>query len=167
MFGLARIQAAHDSALPQRSQKSSPWKSIIDAFAACAVGQKRLPPTVKLQTPRIDQAPRIDVHVQIFGVELPHPAAFEAFGAEGGFDVAKNINRLVEIQISFWPPTKRMNKVVGIGGAKTVQNAAFFVGFSVAVGIGKVQNFGRVGHVNPAVARQNARGRNESFGKYR
>ena len=81
--------------------------------------------------------------------------------------MAVNVDGLVEIEAAFRPPAESMNQMVGVRYTETRQNPPLLIRLPIPVGVLQMKDFGGVGHVHPPVARQDARGRDEPFGKNR
>ena len=83
----------------------------------------------------------------------------------GRFDMAMDINRLIEIEHAVIAPPQGVQDVVGVFGAEAREDDAGRVGLAVAVGVFEVQELGAVGHVGTAVAGLDAGGDQQPAGE--
>ena len=119
IFGAAWVQAGQDPVGSLGGDERRAGKDIVDALAAGAVGGKRLSPAVEGVPPGIDQPAGEDFQLERFGAELPDAAGREPAHAPGRFEMAVDVDRLVEVEQSVGTPAEGVQQVVGVFGAES------------------------------------------------
>ena len=104
-------------------------------------------------SPRVDQAARENLQFQGFGAELPDAAAAEPANAVRRFQVAVDVDRLVEIQHAVRTPAQGVNHVVGVLGAEAREDDPAPVRLAARLARGQVEQVGAIDHVDAPVAR--------------
>ena len=135
-LGLPGIEPLQDPRGAGVGEHGGAGEDVVDAFAAGAVGGERLAPAVEDVSPGIAQAAGEDLELHRLGPELPDAAAVEPAHAVGCFDVAVDVDRLVEVQHSVGAPAERVQNVMRVFGAEAREHDAAAVGAAVAVGVG-------------------------------
>ena len=129
------IHARQDLVVADGRLKRRAGEGEDDPFAARAVGFERLAPLVPDNAPGIHLPAAIDVKLHRLGPESPGAAAQQAFGAPGRFDMAVNVNALIEIQAAIRPPAEGMDDVVRVFGAEAGEHDPPLVGLARAGGV--------------------------------
>src|SRR5213075_458580 len=101
--------------------------------AAGAVGHKRLPVLVECVTPTVNPPACEDVEFGLVRVKSPDATGVETLYAGWGFDVAVNVNRLVEVEAAVWSPAECVDDVVRVFGAEAAQQYFLLVGFAAGL----------------------------------
>ena len=127
--------------------------NIINAFATRTIGCKRLAPLIKMMSPAIDQTTHSDFEFKIFRTKLPDAPATQTLGPVWSFQMAMNVNRLIEIKQSIHAPTQRMHHVMGVFGTKTRKDYFSGISLTIAIGIAEVNKVGTINNINAAIAR--------------
>src|SRR5690606_37668148 len=106
VLGLPRIQSPENPPGTWGGHKCSSLKSVIDPFGPGAIREKRLAVLIELKAPWIDQSS--DHHVQLpgQGPVPPDSSALQSANPVRRFDMAVDVNGLVEIQAAIRTPAK-------------------------------------------------------------
>ena len=164
---VARADAAHDAACAGVSKIHRPGNGVVDTLKARPVSDERLAEVIKMVPPRIHPALEDNPRLQGVGAQVPDAAALEALNSMRRLKVAADVNGLVEIKPPIVPPAQRMQRVVGVLGAKPGKDDLLFVRAPVAIGIAEMQELSTLRHIRPSIARLNARGNEQAIGKDR
>ena len=167
LLWLAGAQAMHDALRPRRRGKNTAWEDEIDPFSARAVAGKALAPAVELKTPGIDQPLADDFRPPRLRPELPNAATHQATHAIRRLHVRVDVDRLVEIQHPFRTPAEGVQEVVRVLRAEAAEQDRALVRLQIAVFILQKQHFGRIRHVQTAIARSQRRRDVQPIGKGR
>ena len=154
MLRLPRIHSAQDSLGSGRRLEHRTRKNEVHTLAASTVGGKTLPPSVKLESPRIDQPLADDLQLSGLRPKLPHTSAQQSTHAVGRLDMTVNVNRLKKVKQALRSTPHRMQKVMGVLGAKTGQNDGALVLAHVSIGVFDEKHLRRVGHIHAAIPRR-------------
>ena len=123
-FGLPGFRPCRMRGAPTAWRCSGAGDDVVDALAAGAVGDERLAAAVEVMAPRVPQAAGEDLELQRLGPELPDAAAVQPAHAVRRFDVAVDVDRLVEVQHAVRAPAERVDDVVRVLGAEAGQDDA-------------------------------------------
>src|SRR5262249_10047499 len=140
-------------------------EAVRDALEAGPVGEERLPPAVEVVAPAVPEAAREDVQLPRLWPELPDAAGVEPTHAVGGFDMAVDVDGLVEVTQPVRAPAERVDHVVRVLGAEAREDDALAVRLAVAVGVRQVDQFGAGADVDPPVAGLDAGGDEQPVGE--
>lgn len=160
MFWAAGIETVEDTFGTDGGEEGGSGKDVVDPFTECSVGGEGLPPFVEVMSPGIDESACEDFELTCFGAEVPDASAVESTDAVGSFDVAVDVDRLIEVEESFGSPAESVEDVMGVFGSESGKDDFASVALAVAIGVGDVDQFGTVGDVGPSVTRFDA-GRNQ------
>ena len=165
MLGAAGVQAMQDPRGVNRREVIRARQKVVDAFAAGAVGAERLPPAIEVMPPSVDESANEDLQLTRLGAKVPDAAAIEPADAVRCFDVAVDVDRLIEIQQSFRTPAERVQNVVRVFGAKAREQRLPAIGASITVGVAEMDELGAVGDIRAAVTRLDAGGNQQAIGE--
>ena len=167
ILGASWIQSMQNARHTKDRRIGRPRNDVIDSLAPGTIGHKRLSPAIKSVTPSVDPATSENIEFHRFWTEPPDSPGIQSANAEGGLDMAVNVDRLIHVELAIHPPAKRVQDVVGVFGTEPAQHNPRLIGFAVAVGILEMQQFGAVRHIDPAIPRFDPGGNQQSFGKDR
>src|SRR5258708_39425640 len=117
-----------------------------------AVGCQGWADVVKVRAPRVAEAFEKKPQPQRGGAQMKNTAAVKPNHPMRGFEVAVDVNRLVEIKLPVVTPPQGVYDVMRIFGAETGEHHAAFVGLAVAVGVPEMEQFGALADIRAAVA---------------
>src|SRR5688572_10939092 len=98
MLGAAGIQSFEAALDARRGDVLRPADDRVDPFAVGAVGREFLAEAIELIAPGIHEAIADDLQVKRVRLQAPDAAAVESLYAEGRFDVAVDVDRLVHVE---------------------------------------------------------------------
>ena len=165
MLGAARVQTLNHTLGTNSGCIVGTGDNIINAFATRTIGCKRLAPLIKMMAPAIDQTTHGDFEFKIFRTKLPDAPATQTLGPVWSFQMAMNVNRLIEIKQSIHAPTQRMHHVMGIFSTKTRKDYFSGISLAIAIGITEVNKVGTIDYINSAIAGSQAGGDKKPISK--
>src|SRR5438128_2061199 len=87
---------------------------------------------------------------------MPDAAAIEMLNAVGSFDVAMDVNGLIEIKFTVRAPMKGVNEMIRVLCPKAGKHDPLLVRFAITIGIFEIEQLGALPHINPTIARHDA-----------
>ena len=165
-FRAARIHAVENARRARRCLIGRAREAVIDAITTGAVGDERPAPAVECVSPGVHPSACEDVERERVGREPPDPAGVQPTDSAGCLHVAVDVNRLVEVEPGIWAPAEGVDDVVRVFRAEAGEHDPPCVGLAVAIGVGEVEEFRAVGHVDAAVARQHGGRHQETVGEH-
>src|SRR6185437_12980793 len=129
------IQARQHMIKTDGGLKRGSGKGKSNSFESRAIAFKRLTPVVPGDAPGIDLSSAIDFDLPGLRVIAPGAAALQAALAPGRFDIAVDVNALVEIDTTIRPPVEGMDDVMRIFGAEARQDDAPLIRMQAAGGV--------------------------------
>src|SRR5262249_8656016 len=115
----------------------------------------------------VDETFHKDLEFAGRGTEVEDAAAVEPDDTVGSFQVAVDVNGLVEIELTIVAPAQRMQDVVRVLGAEPGQHHAAAVGFAVHVRVLEMEKLGALADIDASVARLDTGGDEQPIGEYR
>src|SRR5229473_382092 len=104
-------------------------------------------------SPRVAEAFEKNSQLHRGRAQMKYAAAVEPNHPMRGFQVAVDVNRLVEIELAVVSPPQGVHNVMRVLGAETGEHHAAFVGLVIAVGILEMEQFGALADIRATVAR--------------
>ena len=165
MLGATRVQTLNHTLGTNSGCIVGTGDNIINAFATRTISCKRLAPLIKMMAPAIDQATHGDFEFKIFRTKLPDASTTQTLGPVWSFQMAVNVNRLIEIKQSIHAPAKGMHHVMGIFSTKTRKDYFSGISLAIAIGITEVNKVGTINYINATIARGQASGDKKPISK--
>ena len=131
ILGASWIQSMQNARHTKDRRIGCPRNDVIDSLAPGTIGHKRLSPAIKSVTPSVDPAPSENIEFHRFWTEPPDSPGIQSANAEGGLDMAVNVDRLIHVELAIHPPAKRVQDVVGVFGTEPAQHNPRLIGFAV------------------------------------
>ena len=85
----------------------------------------------------------------------------------GRFEMAVDINRLVEIELPIATPMQGMQNVMRVFGPEAGEDHPPFIGFAIPVRVTEEKELRALPHIDPSIARLDAGRDQQAFGKDR
>ena len=162
---LAGIHPRENAGGAGRGHEHRPGEDKVHPLETGPVTHEALSPVVKDVPPWIDKPFHEDFETSRLRPEMPHAPTEQAPHPVGSFDMAVNVDRLVEPEHPLGTEAEGMNEMVGVLGAESAQHNLPQIGPTIAVGVLEEENLRRVRHVGPSIAGDHRRGDVESPGE--
>src|SRR6516225_5730487 len=165
MLGAAGVQTGEDVGFADRPNVIGIGNQVVDAFTKSAIGREGLSPAIEVMTPGIDKAADEDTQLHGLRPEAPNTAAAQAADAVRGFDMAVNVDGLVEIQHAVGAPAQGVQDMVGILGTETGEDHTALQRLAGSLGRLQMNELGAIGDVGAAVAGFDSGGDKQPIGE--
>src|SRR5260221_9740851 len=99
---------------------------VVDSLAAGSVGDERSSPAVEMMAPGIHPAAGEHVQFQCLRAEAPDAAGVKPLRPVRRFEMAMNVDRLIEVEATIRPPAKTVHTVMRVLGSETGEHHAAF-----------------------------------------
>src|SRR5690242_6707260 len=96
---------------------------------------------------------------------MPHTAAVQVDQSMRRFDMAVDVNGLVEIKLPVRPPAQRMDHMMRVFSSESRQNNSFLIRLAITINIFEMQQFSALPNITSAVPRDYGRWNKQSVRK--
>ena len=108
------IESSHDLSTGRRPDDRRPRHEVDHPIPIGSIGPERLPPAIKMMPPTVAHSANVNLQPELFGAELPDPAAVHPANTVGSLNVAVDVDGLIEIQIPAGTVAEGVENMVGI-----------------------------------------------------